>query len=363
MKSKTLERAMEFLACPRDKKRLREFGVRVGRNGFVRSGSLKCDSCGENYPILDGVPFFYNGRENKSINTITLVDGGRQNLRDSLDMRDEKECIRVLSGIATNLIEISSIEPLRRILSIKSLECIVEEFEKSGLDEDQSLMLRQAFNVVRYNLEDYRGTFVVPPAVLSELSVCRGLVFEAGCATGENLQAVRQFFEQGYGQWAYNIGFRQFTEPRPIYIGLDISESLIMEADKRFGSENTIFVQGNVTTLPIAGNSTSLYMANNIWDRVGSPRTAAAEAKRVLAERGVIEVGNCAPLQYESPEGKVVYVPESQRASLREVVELAGARIERSITGLVWNISTLLYGEERLAVDLEIGRKIERSVM
>lgn len=46
---------MEILVCPLDKGEL-TLTVDREENGEIMSGSLRCQNCGETYPIEDGIP-------------------------------------------------------------------------------------------------------------------------------------------------------------------------------------------------------------------------------------------------------------------------------------------------------------------
>lgn len=355
MKTKTLERAMRYLACPGESASLK-ISEANERDGKVWGGYLQCEKCNRKYPIKDGVLFFYDGRETPALRSV----GEAKNAAvSSMEEYDAEGCIGVLSSFATSLLRGQS--PEERLDCIRRVGDLVKEVESfMAPDERQRLILLQAFNAARYDLEEYKGTFVLPVQPRSAVNsffcdrdaqgrsgIGAGIVFEGGCATGENIAGLRLFMGQA----------KPFLSEEPIYVGLDLSGKLISEAQRRFEGENILFVQGNVLNPPIADGSVSLYMAFNIWDRVPSPRAAAEKARWLLIPDGRVIVGNCTPLQYETPDGRIIYVPGSERASLTEIARIAGCDVAGVVGGVEWSVETILYSKEKFAMEIVFGRK------
>lgn len=348
MKVKTLERAMDFLACPKDRRSLKLKDASMRRRNIF-AGYLACEECSAKYPIKNGVPCFYEGNDNaqKRRNAREAITA----LLKSIKAYDGETSVRELNDLTQMLIA-SGIESTRagRVKSIAKLEKVIEAIlSKEVLNEE--LLLLQAFNAARYNLEIYKGTFVFQEQILTGIKApAQGIVVEAACATGENIRKVKRVFEKN--------GLTS-----QMYFGFDLSEKLVSKAAAQFGSEEDIlFAQANMLCLPLKDQVASVYMANNVWDRVSSPKAAAAEAGRLLASEGAILLANCTPLQYSSPNGAIVYVPENERLGLKEAVRVAGCRVLSGIYGLVWNIETLLYGSEKLPMEIVIGIKNKKVI-
>lgn len=329
VKSSVLEKALNYLACPNDNSELQLY---MPRRDFVTEGEFSCRECGSTYEIDRGIPIF---SERVSIPELPNIEGIKLVINDYM----------VIGIPPSQLPKVPDINEIRAGLIRDVMKEAVDE--ASGLGEQESAERLQRATMERYNLENYSGTWKVPADILAEIESRRvGAVVEGGCGPGDCLLDIQEVTEY------------------PFYIGADISETMIREAAKMASLgryDNILFVQGDVRKMPVGTDKASLYVVNNVWDRVPSPRETALEGKRILDGDGSVIFANCQPMQfeYERNGSRIVYVPESQRLTLEEASKLAGCEpvVSRryDLSGNVWRIQTLLDGPEELPMEVVYG--------
>jgi uncharacterized protein YbaR (Trm112 family)/SAM-dependent methyltransferase len=335
---RTFEKALVYLACPADQQ---ELYLDVPNKDCVEEGSFKCSRCGIEYPILNGIPYFgktdgfrwSSGLSNSEI---------AESVADTIDNK-ELSWLKIIS-----LPELF-MKKCNREQSIDSIfEVVSQAILSGGVTNEKAAGLLQAATRARYEIEIYTGTFRIPGQNIEEIErgYGGGLVIEGACATGECLQEVS------------DVLMPRFS------IGLDIAGALVKEAYARNSLRNMLFIQGDISELPIKSESAEIYILNNVFDRVVNPRKAAEEANRIVYKNnGMFVLSNCDPLQYNyrTADGKdVLFVPQENQISLEEGLSLAGFKKSGEVSGrdgTGWKISTVAYGKENLPYKSLVGRR------
>ena len=211
-------------------------------------------------------------------------------------------------------------------------------------DEGKSLLLSYV-TLLRYELEvaagGYQGTFTLPDEVIDRLP--EGLYLEVAMGPGDNIAKM------------YN------RKERSTFFGNDISCGMVERARATLGDKarvQRLDAASLSRTYPI--NSFDVVAILNALDRIPDARGALVQASSLLRPGGFLVVGNCIPLQNEKEIGgvNVVYVPEGKRIeSMEEALGVAGCSLEDSLQKIPWPIETIADGEEKLDVDVAVGRK------
>ncbi|MFH1505825.1 MAG: methyltransferase domain-containing protein [archaeon] len=326
---RTLEQALEYLVCPAD---YSELTLDTERSDLVSDGAFVCTTCGKTYEIKNGVPYFFekgNGfewRETSFVSSIAETLGDR-------DLTWSK--ILSLSGSF-----LSSFGNRKRAID-EIFDMIEKVIETTEVEDEVAAYLMQAGTAARYDIETYRGTFLLPRDILAFLATRfsgTGILVEGACATGECLVEIAGELNSEF------------------YLGLDISGGMVRQA-QQIASPKMLFVQGDIRFLPLRQSSAGVYVMNNVFDRVVDPPKASREANRILDNtRSLFVPSNCDPLQYAYGDD-IVWVPPEKQISLEQGLELAGFR-KMMETRDVWNIETAAYGKEALpTISLVGGRK------
>jgi ubiquinone/menaquinone biosynthesis C-methylase UbiE len=100
-------------------------------------------------------------------------------------------------------------------------------------------------------------------------------VLDAGCGPGDDTRELAQLVAPG-GE----------------AVGIDLSEALLAEANRRNGTGAATFVHGSVTELPFGDASFDAYRAERLHQHLIAPEAAMAEAARVLRRGGRIAIGD-----------------------------------------------------------------------
>lgn len=216
------------------------------------------------------------------------------------------------------------------------------------LNDDEVSFLTQAATAARYNAESYRGTFTLSATILKYLTENYGggarAIVEGACATGECLSEITGTLNSDF------------------YLGLDISGSLVRQAQEK-AIENTLFVQGNICSLPLRENSADIYLLNNVFDRVVDPPEACRQADSILnGQQSFLILSNCDPLQftYETESGdEINFVPKKKQLSLERGLKSSGFQKVLEERG-VWQINTIAYGNESLPYKSLVGRRLKK---
>ena len=221
------------------------------------------------------------------------------------------------------------------------------EIGKSNISSDEELAkVLSAINLFRYEFENrteaYQGTFVLPKEIRNRLPN-NGIYFEIGMGPGENIITLAN--EKSLDR----------------VIGCDISSSMVYRAQRAYDKGN--FFVGDAQDLPLAEESIDVAIICNALDRIPTARSTIEKIGRLVKPSGYLVVAQCDPFQNEyvdSESGfRFVYVPRQQQLnSVDEAIEAAGlTKTYRNDKPFEWNINTLLYGKERLDVNIAIGRK------
>lgn len=335
IRRKTLEEALNYLVCPLDQAELQ---LNIGNFDLISEGELKCGECKKVYEIRKGVPYFFesgNGFEWKE-------SDGSSNIAASIT--------ETLENMDLTWSKIIALSPffLRRYgdrkKAIDGIFGVVEDVMRtSEANNETKAYLTQAATAVRYDTEVYRGTFKLPRKVLNYLvnnySAGRGIAMEGACATGDCLLQIAESIDSKF------------------YMGLDISGMLAREAQKK-ATDNVLFVQGDISSLPLKKSAGEIYILNNVFDRVVNPRKASSEANRILkAENSFFVLSNCDPLQfgYTTDSGlEIAFVPKENQLSLEEGLKVAGFQKVVEQKG-IWKVETIAYGVERLPYKSLVG--------
>lgn len=311
-----LDKALDYLACPAD-------GSDMNRRGC----KYVCKDCNCEYPIAGGVPCFAT--------PVTDTAGGEDALKRAIGEKSSSN--ENPAAEVSRLAKIYAVPGKKQAISrlISAASRITGECK---LNEYQAAMLQQAVTKIRYDIEapDYRGTFVLPREYLSLLEG-RKFAVDAACGPGENIASLP------------DIAFR---------IGVDISPEMAKRAQKLFGSEGLLFVQGDVCRLPVRSGSADAYMSFNALDRVPRLTRMATQINRVLDSSGVCILGACEPPQYECERDgtRIIYVPETERIPPEEMLRMAGL-LPFGRKEFPWAVSTILDGAENLTTAMYIGKR------
>ncbi len=313
---KILDKALDYLACPAD-------GSDMGR----RNDKYVCKGCNCEYPIIDGTPCFSAKPPEPAAGEYSLKKIIGEKASSNEDPSPE------ISGLAKLYAPLGRKEAILRLIS-GGLEII----EKYKLDGYQTALLQQAITEARYDIEapDYRGTFILPEEYLQYTNGCR-FVLEGACGSGDNTASLVEV---------------------PFRIGLDISLEMAKRAQRSFGSDELLYVQGDVCRLPVRRSIVDVYMSFNALDRVPRLSLMSKEMNRVVTPGGVCILGACEPPQYEYKRNgpRVIYIPENERLEPEEMLRIAGC----SILGrekFPWTISTVLDGVENLTTTIYLGKR------
>lgn len=250
-------------------------------------------------------------------------------------------------------------------------DVVTKVSKKARADADLEAFLMQAATAARYDIEIYRGTFIPPTQILNFIAQnyrgsklildgfidesSSGLIVEGACANGECLRALTN--RRTYTNHEVKFNFKM-----DFALGLDISGSMIRNAQKNVPPEirdYMLFVQGDISSLPLKANSVGLYILNNVFDRVIDPLKACEQANLILRQKGIFVLSNCDPLQfgYTTDSGEeIIFVPKDKQVSLKGGLTRAGFNILLEEQG-VWNIETVAYGSEELPYKSLIGTK------
>lgn len=213
-------------------------------------------------------------------------------------------------------------------------------------DEQTLAKVLSAVGAFRYECENlslsYQGTFEIPRMVQTELPNT-GVYLEIGMGPGENIIKIAQAKYLEY------------------VIGCDISSSMVYRATKAYSTGK--FFVGDAQQLPISEETIDVAIICNALDRIPTARSTIAKISKLIKPNGYLVVAQCNPFQneYADPENglRFVYVPKKERLeSVDEAVEAAELKkVYRNDRPFEWNIMTLLYGQEKLDVNVAIGQK------
>jgi hypothetical protein len=338
---KSLDSTLPYLTCTDagcdGSLELRGGSFKAGSGGReIVSGRLAC-SCGREYKVAGGIPYFFDFVENRGRREIAEIEADiARYAREGM----ASLCLDSFTGLAYGLSEKcgSDLEAIREVFRI-------EGEISQGLNEEQRAIISQAATAARYNLENYRGCYTLPEDVMDcmrGLGLAEGVIFEGAMATGENLARLAKKFGG-------------------VAIGIDISERMVREAMKRTGGYGGIFVaQGSMERIPLKNGVARLVNMNNVLDRIPDPPQVAVELDRVSKAGSTSAIFNCYPLQFVSPDGSKVYVPDGKRMGLSEMTRAAGFDIaaEFGVNDLpAWRLETVFDGKERLIMEGVLGKK------
>lgn len=313
-----LNKAIEYLACPEDNA---ELGL--GKNEYV------CKICNKEYPIIDNVPCFTFRPVEKRNNEETL--------KRLIGEKASSNCSSLNEVSQLAQIYVSRFGPKKAIINI--ISGVIQICKDFDLNDYQAAALQQAVTEARYDIEasEYRGTFTLPEKYIEYIKG-RGFVLEGACGPGENLAAV--------------------SLDNNFSVGLDISYEMVRRAQRMFGSEKCLYIQGDVCSLPVRDKTVDVYMSFNALDRVPKLRNMSNEIGRALKPDGTLILGACEPPQYEYEKNgtRIVYVPEEERLSAEDIVRDCGIGIIKK-EDCPWKISTILDGTENLTTAVYIGKR------
>lgn len=311
-----------------------------GKKRF-KKGTIGCASCGEEYTILDGVVYFFDSYGTTQAKDIPEI---KKDIESSIEEENPNLCLDSFTKLAYALS--TTLKDDRKAMAA------LFAYEKELLgkippsDDKKRSILLQSRIAAGYNIEDYRGTYVIPPKVIGYVKENiqipeDGIIFEGALGTGENILSLT----------------KEFGRPGDISIGLDISEKMVRESQELTDRyDNILILQGNLLKIPIRDCSAKIANANNVWDRVQNPPKGAREIGRILKSGGLSLMSNCDPLQFELRER--VYVPTEYRNALEDVTRLTGSEIKR-IFGKKelkkWGIETISCGYEELPMKIVVG--------
>ena len=327
------------MACPADKAELK---LDIPNSDDVSEGEYICSECSEKYEIREGVPYFFrkgNGFEwTEDMADIEIAESIAGTIMDKGQTWSK---IMSLGGFLMR----KTMDRKKSIDDIFSLISAVVEL--TGADKDAQAYLTQAGTAARYDIEVYRGTFMLSDALLQCLAVNykndKGIIAEGACATGECLTQLAKNIDSGF------------------YLGLDISGNMARIAQKT-ATGNTLFVQGDICSLPIKENALGIYVLNNVFDRVIDPVRACEQADLALSNKSYMVLSNCDPLQFEykTDNGKmIVFVPVDRQLSLEQGLRRTGFKEIVQERG-IWQVNTAAYGDESLPYKSLVGQREER---
>jgi hypothetical protein len=303
----------------------------------IAGGRLTC-TCGREYEISGGIPYFFNyaGKRAKREMAEIKADIARYTGEENASL-----CLDCFTELAYGLSENcgSDLEAIKAVFDYET------DLMRGNLSAEQKAMVSQAATAARYNLENYRGCYTLPRSVMDrvqEIGLTEGVIFEGAMATGENILRLAQKFGG-------------------VAIGIDISERMARESMKRAEGYDGIFVaQGSLESIPLKSGVARLVNVNNVLDRVPDPPKIAGELKRISKSGSVSAIFNCYPLQFVSPDGSKVYVPEDKRMGLSGMTKAAGFDVaeEFGVNDLpAWRLETVFDGKERLIMEGVLGKK------
>ncbi|TKJ17883.1 hypothetical protein CEE44_05175 [Candidatus Woesearchaeota archaeon B3_Woes] len=334
----TLEKSLNYLVCPSDKADLR---LNIGNSDLISEGEFQCNECGRTYEIKDGVPYFFekgNGSEWKDNLTDNTI------IEDIAETISDKD-ITWSKIIALSPLFLNNVKDRRKAID-KIFGIVGKIIRLCDVNSETEAYLTQAAIAARYDIEVYKGTFKLPEEALSYLKnnyrKRQGIIVEGACATGDCLLELEETLDSRF------------------YIGLDISGTMVRKAQQNI-KENVLFVQGDVTSLPLKRNSAGIYVLNNLFDRVVDPPKTCEEADLILrsAKQSFLVLSNCDPLQfgYTTEKGdKIIFVPENKQLTLEEGLEKAGFN-RRVMEQGMWQIETAAYGREALPYKCLVGSR------
>lgn len=300
----SLESAIPYLSCIDNRCNgdlELKYASFVDKGKSVYDGLLVC-SCGREYKISEGIPYFFDFVEkDKKID----IDEIKADIKKYTRTGEAKFCIDAFTELAYALSDKckNDFEAIKEIFRYE-MEIIKD------LPEDKKAMVSQATTAARYNLEKYRGCYILPKYVtefIQKLDLPDGIIFEGAMATGENLIELNRKFSN------------------EISMGIDISEKMVRDAQKNTKNYDNIFVaQGNLEYIPVKERKAKLININNLIDRIPDPPRIAEEIKRISKKGCVSAIFNCFPIQFVSPDGSKVYVPKEKRMNPYEMTKASG---------------------------------------
>jgi uncharacterized protein YbaR (Trm112 family) len=334
VKKSLLERSIEYLACPRD---YAELTLDIPNKDTILEGEYKCKACGTSYPIIRGVPYFFEkgkGYEWPSrISQREISESVAETVEDSDLTWSKIKAVgwQFLYGYGTRK------EAIDRIFRVAE-----NAIALSGAVGVDAAFVMQSATAARYDIDSYRGTFTLRQGILSAIERnydSSGIVVEGASATGDCISRLSEIFKS------------------PFYFGFDISASMAGYA-QRYNGSNCLFAQGNICNPPLKKDVAGLYVLNNVFDRVMDPIEASMQADRIVRrENGLFVLSNCDPLQYgyTTADGtKISFVPLDKQISLEQGLGTADFRELAADKG-IWNITTIAYGEENLPYKSLLG--------
>jgi len=338
---KSLDNALPYLSCTdagcNGNLEVRGGSYTQGKRREINSGSIIC-SCGREYRISGGVPYFFDSMETPRKRSIGKI---KADVKRYIDNGDAGKCLDCFTELAYSFSETTG-DDLTAIRNVFDFE---KELMRSGMDDYTKAMVSQAATAARYNLERYRGCYVLADNVIKnmqDLGLPEGIIFEGAMATGENLARLAKKFGGNA-------------------IGIDISERMVMEAQKKTSGRDDIFVaQGSLLCIPVKGETAKLVNINNVADRVPDPPAMTSELRRISKTGGVSAIFNCSPLQFESPDGSVVYVPVGKRMDTSEMTQSAGFKVLKKYGTddiRLWKLKTIFDGAEELPMEGVLGKR------
>ncbi len=335
IRREALEDSLNYLVCPSDKEELK---LNINKSDSISEGEFQCNECGKTYEIRDGVPYFFekgNGFEWKDNSSDKRI------IEDIAETISDKD-LTWSKIIALGPIFLNGTKDRRKAID-KIFNAIEEVIRISNVGNETEAYLTQAATTARYDIEIYRGTFKLPKKIMEYLSKNydkeQGIIVEGACATGDCLLEIKNKLNSEF------------------YIGLDISGAMARES-QRNAEENMLFIQGDISSLPLKKNSVGIYALNNVFDRVANPLEACSRANSALnKENSFLVLSNCDPLQfkYTTEEGEeIIFVPKEKQLSLDEGLIQSGFTKIMEQKG-TWQIETAAYGKESLPYRSLIG--------
>lgn len=358
MPGSSMMQALKYLACPECKNKL---GFR-GNNKNNTAPALVCTVCKKRYEVLDGVPYFSRGQMPAGTRKQILARNLAAEDLKNKTAGEIKAHIKQLAksggtGFAACFFEMA------RTLSKEGLSKpdALEEIFSYGTDLAQTLggknceparqEILQATSTTRYNLDVYRGCYALPDKVLEylrgALAQTHGLIiFEGAMGPGDNLLNMSDVFGR---------------EKKVFGIGIDLSEKMALEAEKKArGRSNIFFSEGDLEKIPVKSGIVDCIVLNNALDRVCSPKKVAKEFNRISKPSAVFALFNCFPLQYVSPDGVMDYVPKGERLDLRTMVKESGFSVAKEYGPRdlpPWVLETIFGGRAALSMTGVVGVK------
>jgi SAM-dependent methyltransferase len=334
---RSMENALPYLTCTDGcDGDLEPKGIYL-ENGLkdIARGRLLC-SCGREYAISGGIPYFFDFAESRGKGDVADL---RSEIAAYAEEGNSRMCLDGFNELAKRLSETlgSDLEAIKEIF----------RFETNlvrGMNEKNRAAVSQAATTARYNLERYRGCYTLPENVVRGIqeSAPDGIIFEGAMATGENLVSIEKMSGR-------------------IAIGIDLSDRMVGIAQERSRGDDRIFVaQGNLECVPVKSGASGLVLVNNLFDRAPDPMRIAGELDRISAPGSMGAIFNCSPLQFVSPDGVKVYVPENRRMTLEEVTVASGFEPVQlfGVSDIPpWDLETIFDGRERLPMEGVAGIK------